>query len=78
MHSNYLRQPPPARNSFGLHVGRNIRWVADQLGHSDPALTLRVYAHAMRNEETDLSFAEFGSPGQPLATKPNLKKSLTS
>ncbi len=34
-------------------------WVADQLGHSDPALTLRVYAHAMREEETDLSFAEF-------------------
>jgi hypothetical protein len=34
--------------------------VADRLGHSDPALTLRVYAHAMREEETDLSFAEFG------------------
>ncbi len=34
--------------------------VGDQLGHSDPALTLRVYAHAMREEETDLSFAEFG------------------
>jgi hypothetical protein len=34
--------------------------VADQLGHSDPVLTLRVYAHAMREEETDLSFAEFG------------------
>jgi hypothetical protein len=35
-----------------------VRWVADQLGHSDPALTLRVYAHAMREEEHDLSFAD--------------------
>ena len=26
------------------------RWVTDQLGHSDPALTLRVYAHAMPEE----------------------------
>ena len=34
--------------------------MADQLGHSDPAFTLRVYAHAMRDEESDLSFAEFG------------------
>jgi hypothetical protein len=32
--------------------------VAQQLGHQDPAFTLRVYAHAMREEETDLSFAE--------------------
>jgi hypothetical protein len=34
--------------------------VSDQLGHADPAFTLRVYAHAMRDEESDLSFAEFG------------------
>ena len=37
-----------------------MRWVADQLGHADPVLTLRVYAHAMREEELDLSFADFG------------------
>ena len=43
-----------------LGAGKSVRWVADQLGHSDPALTLRVYAHAMREEETDLSFADFG------------------
>ena len=49
---------------------KNPRWVADQLGHADPALTLRVYAHAMREEETDLSFAEFGDPGRPY-TAPN-------
>jgi len=35
-----------------------VRWVAQQLGHQDPAFTLRVYAHAVREEESDLSFAE--------------------
>ena len=46
--------------------------MSDQLGHADPAFTLRVYAHAMRDEESDLSFAEFGgtkrlypAPGDP-------------
>ncbi len=39
--------------------------MADQLGHSDPALTLRVYAHAMSEEETDVCFAEFDATGRP-------------
>jgi hypothetical protein len=30
-----------------------------QLGHSNPELTLRVYAHALREEEGDLSFLDF-------------------
>jgi len=42
-----------------LRAGKSVRWVADQLGHADPALTLRVYAHAMPEEEADLSFADF-------------------
>ena len=33
--------------------------MADQLGHAGPALTLRVYAHAIQDEEPDLSFADF-------------------
>ena len=37
-----------------------MRWVAGQLGHSTAELTLRVYAHALREEETDLSFLDFG------------------
>jgi hypothetical protein len=28
--------------------------------HANPAFTLRVYAHAVREEESGLSFAEFG------------------
>ena len=46
--------------TFALQAGKSVRWVADQLGHADPALTLRVYAHAIREEEHDLSFADFG------------------
>ena len=45
--------------SFALSSGKSVRWVADQLGHSSPMLTLRTYAHAIREEEADLSFADF-------------------
>jgi hypothetical protein len=61
--------------TFALEAGRSVRWVADVLGHADPAFTLRVYAHAMRTEEGDLSFADFGrtepvaeGPGRPYTT----------
>ena len=48
------------RNNFLRHPsGKSVRWVADQLGHSTPMLTLRTYAHAMREEEADLGFANF-------------------
>ena len=40
-------------------------WVAEQLGHADPSLTLRVYAHAVRESETDLSFVDFGGSKRP-------------
>ena len=45
--------------TLALISGKSIRWVADQLGHADPALTLRVYAHALPEEDSDLSFAEY-------------------
>ncbi len=51
--------------SLALAAGKSIRWVADQLGHADPALTLRVYAHVIPEEENDLSFLDFGGPGRP-------------
>ena len=35
------------------------------MGHANPAFTLRVYAHAMRDEEADLSFAEFDGSKRP-------------
>jgi integrase len=49
------------RHSFAtwaLASGKSIRWVADQLGHHSPTVTLRTYAHAMPDEERDLSFAD--------------------
>ena len=56
---------------MALAAGKSVRWVADQLGHSSPVLTLKTYAHAMPEEEVDLSFASFGdSPRQPY-TAPN-------
>jgi len=49
--------------SLALAAGKSVRWVAQQLGHANPELTLRVYAHAMREEESDLSFLDFGASG---------------
>jgi len=51
--------------SLALASGKSVRWVADQLGHADPALTLRVYAHVIPNDEQDLSFLDFEGPGRP-------------
>ena len=46
-------------------MGKSLRWVADQLGHQNPEFTLRTYAHLMPQEETDLSFDDFGGPKRP-------------
>ena len=54
------------------------RTIADVLGHRDPAFTMRVYAHAMRDEETDLSVAETGreASADAAATSPNVSMRL--
>ena len=44
-----------------VHFGGRQWWVADQLGHANPELTLRTYAHVVPDEETDLGFADFGT-----------------
>jgi hypothetical protein len=38
----------------------SVRWVAAQLGHADPAFTLRVYTHVLPDEGRDLGFLDFG------------------
>jgi len=56
-----------ARHTFAtlaLQAGKSVRWVADQLGHADPALTLRVYAHSLPSEGGDLAFADFGGAAE--------------
>ncbi|NRA08636.1 MAG: tyrosine-type recombinase/integrase, partial [Myxococcales bacterium] len=56
--------------SLALASGKSVRWVASQLGHASPELTLRVYAHALREEEADLSFLDFGGTKRhPRGTK---------
>jgi hypothetical protein len=47
--------------TLALRAGKSVRWVADVHGHADPSLTLRAYAHALREEEHDLSFLDFSA-----------------
>jgi len=61
--------------TLALESGKNIRWVSDQLGHADPAFTLRTYTHVLKQSETDLSFVEFstfsgGTKRHPRGTEP--------
>jgi hypothetical protein len=42
-----------------LRAQKSIKWVAEQLGHSDPAITLRIYAHVLPDEGEDLGLLEF-------------------
>jgi integrase len=64
-----------------IALGRDPRYVMEQLGHTDPKFTLRVYAHAMRFSEEDRArlkaFAEGGGwhqlaldPPRGVAPKP--------
>ncbi len=45
--------------TLALRAGKSIRWIAEQLGHSDPAITLRIYAHVLPDEGEDLGFLDF-------------------
>ena len=47
---------PGVSDQFGLQSPS----IPISIGHADPAFTLRVSAHALRKEKTDLSFADFG------------------
>jgi len=46
--------------TWAIQAGKNIRWVADQLGHADASTTLNHYAHAMREDDEDLAFLDLG------------------
>jgi hypothetical protein len=42
--------------TLALQAGRNVRWVADVLGHANPGFTLQVCGHVLRDQESDLGF----------------------
>lgn len=52
--------------SLALSAGKSVRWVADMLGHADPQITLRVYAHALPSDDSDLSFLPSLPAGVPV------------
>lgn len=38
-----------------LRAGRNLKEVSDRLGHSDPAITLRCYAHVLPDQRSEIA-----------------------
>lgn len=42
-----------------MQAGKSVKWVAQVLGHADATITLQVYAHAMPEDDMDLSLTEF-------------------
>jgi hypothetical protein len=53
------------------HATREGTDLPAKLGNSSPMLTRKTYAHAMREEEMDLSFAAFGDGAKRLYPAPN-------
>ena len=48
--------PHKLRHTFAsilVAIGKDPAYVMQQLGHTDPAFTLRVYAHAIRRSEEE-------------------------
>jgi integrase len=48
--------PHKLRHTFAsilVAIGKDPTYVMQQLGHTDPAFTLRVYAHTMRRSEAE-------------------------
>ena len=60
--------------TLAIEGGRSIMWVSQVLGHQDPALTLRTYAHVLERENDDMGFLESEAsirdvPGQAINMK---------
>jgi hypothetical protein len=45
-------------STLAIEGRRSIMWVSQVLGHHDPALTLRTYAHVLERENDDMGFLE--------------------
>jgi integrase len=68
--------PHKLRHTFAsilIALGRDPRYVMEQLGHTDPKFTLRIYAHVMRfsdDERARLRDLVEGRVWQELAVRP--------
>jgi len=66
--------------SLLIEQGENIKYIQNQLGHTNPTTTLNVYAHLMKGENQEaacrLENSIFQGTGQNLVTKE--KKGLTA
>jgi len=62
--------------TLSLESGKSVKWVAQQLGHRDAAMTLNVYAHALPDEEDDLSYLPGSGAGA--GTAPGRHELVTS
>jgi len=49
--------------TLSLEAGRSVNWVSQQLGHRSASLTFDTYAHALPDDETDLSYLPIPSAG---------------
>jgi integrase len=62
--------PHKLRHTFAsilIALGRDPRYVMEQLGHTDPKFTLRIYAHVMRFSDEDRARLKALAEGQVLA-----------
>ena len=51
-----MKTPHRLRHTFAsilVAIGKDPTYVMQQLGHTDPAFTLRVYSHTMRRSEVE-------------------------
>ena len=62
--------------TLSLKAGKSVKWVSEQLGHRDAAMTLNTYAHALPDDETDLDYlpeAGAGTTRHQLGTRSDLR-----
>jgi integrase len=71
--------PHKLRHTFAsilIALGRDPRYVMEQLGHTDPKFTLRIYAHVMRFSEEERARLEALAAGRewaPMGTGPSTR-----
>lgn len=61
--------PPAGCASVLVALGKNPRYVMAQLGHTDPAVTLGIYAQAMTSSEDDRERLRLLVEGDDLAAR---------